>query len=465
LRIKRYTPRATELFNLMPPDRGRPIAHLRANLNYGQLEVDAQQVLNTLVPLEREVESLAGRWYLVRVRPYRTVEDRIDGVVISFVDITTTKQTEEALRRSEAHFRSALEAMLDAALLLSPLYDTAGEIVNFQIDFASRVALAVAQMTRAEVVGHRLTEIFPNLVTIGLLDTYIRVFKQQAAVADQFYYQDVIGRYKEGMWIEARISPMQEGIIAVWHDITAAKQAQDELRGLNETLEARVVERTKQVRTLASTLTMAEQEERRRISQILHDDLQQLLYGMQMRMMAIGTDITTGEYTHLADYAQEVYTWLGEAIQTTRRLTVDLSPPVLKNEGLADALRWLATQMAAVNGLQVELRTADAGALISEDMRVFLFQIVRELLFNVVKHAQTDQATVELHQEAADEIAITVQDKGRGFDVTAAQERSGFGLFNIRERLNLFGGRMEIDSTLGHGTRVTIYVPITVLAE
>ena len=178
LRVKRYTPRATELFNLMPTDRGRPIAHLRANLDYASLEADAQQVLKTLVPLEREVENQEGSWFLVRVRPYRTVEDRIDGVLISFVDISTIKEAESALRRSEGYFRSALEAMLDAALLLSPVYDVAGTLVDFQIDFASRVALDFAQLTGEAVVGQRLTAIFPNLAASGLLDTYMRAFKR-----------------------------------------------------------------------------------------------------------------------------------------------------------------------------------------------------------------------------------------------------------------------------------------------
>lgn len=463
LHIKRYTPRAADLFNLMPPDRGRPIAHLRANLTYGTLEMDAEQVLKTLVPLEREVMSQDSRWFLVRVRPYRTIEDRIDGILISFVDITTIKQAEEALRRSEAHFRSALEAMLDAALLLRPAYNEVSEVVDFQLDFASRVALDTIQMTSDAVIGQRLTAVFPNLAASGLLATYIRAFQENKAVATQLYYQDAVGKYKEGLWLDVRISPMPEGLITIWHDVTTWQQAQSELRNLNDTLEERVVQRTKQVRELASTLTMAEQEERRRISQILHDDLQQLLYGMQMRMMSIMTDIAAGDHANLAPYAQEVYHWLGEAIQTTRELTVDLSPPVLKNEGLAEALHWLVTQMAAVNGLQVELHVEQPCPVPNEDMRVLLFQIVRELLFNVVKHAETNQATVTLGEEASN-CVIKVSDAGRGFAVAAAAATAakGFGLFSVRERLKLFDGEMDIVSAPGQGTRVTISVPTAV---
>lgn len=111
LRVKRYTPRAADLFNLMPPDRGRPISHLRANLGYATLESDARQVLATLISIEHEVRDEDGRWFLVGVRPYRTIEDKIDGVVITCVDITASKEAEQALRTSEERLAVELTAM------------------------------------------------------------------------------------------------------------------------------------------------------------------------------------------------------------------------------------------------------------------------------------------------------------------------------------------------------------------
>ena len=178
-------------------------------------------------------------------------------------------------------------------------------------------------------------------------------------------------------------------------------------------------------------------------------------------MMSIITDIREGTYASLSNYAQEVYDWLGTAIQTTRQLTVDLSPPILKNEGLTEALHWLVTQMAVTNHLQVTLQVIQPCTIQDEDMRVLLFQIVRELLFNVVKHAQTDQATIALTQEGND-CVIHVKDRGRGFDIAAiaAKPEKGFGLFSVRERLKLFGGDMEIQSTPGQGTQITIHAPI-----
>ncbi|MEZ4715059.1 MAG: PAS domain-containing protein [Caldilineaceae bacterium] len=110
LQIQRYTPAAADLFNLMPPDQGRPIGHLRSNLAYQELEEDARQVLRSLVPVERDVQSEDGRWLQVTVRPYRTIEDSIDGIVITFVDITANKETELTVRGAKEYAESIVHA-------------------------------------------------------------------------------------------------------------------------------------------------------------------------------------------------------------------------------------------------------------------------------------------------------------------------------------------------------------------
>ncbi len=123
-------------------------------------------------------------------------------------------------------------------------------------------------------------------------------------------------------------------------------------------------------------------------------------------------------------------------------------------------LAWLATQMEEVHGLRVGVRAGAPFHVPNEDMRVVLFQSVRELLFNVVKHAETDHATVELCR-VDHHLAVTVRDEGRGFDPEAAapQREGGFGMANVQERLGLFGARMEVESVPGEGTHVTLFVP------
>jgi signal transduction histidine kinase len=208
---------------------------------------------------------------------------------------------------------------------------------------------------------------------------------------------------------------------------------------------------------------LAEQRERRRISQILHDHVQQMLYGIQMRTYLIGLDTPQESKLYIHEHLAEMESLVEEAIQSTRTLTVELSPPVLQSEGLGAAFTWLANQMNRLYDLQVELDLAEDYQLASDDLRVLIFQLVRELLFNVVKHAQTHHARVVMCI-IGEEFVLRVEDNGVGFDSSKLTDEErvdsgGFGLYSIRERLNLFGGKVTIASQPGHGTQVVLALP------
>ncbi len=223
-----------------------------------------------------------------------------------------------------------------------------------------------------------------------------------------------------------------------------------------------VANKNHQLRELASALTLAEQRERQRVSQVLHDHVQQMLHGIQLRTHLLILDAPPSVHPGLQEHLDAIQSLTEEAIQATRTLTVELSPPVLQREGLTAAFRWLADHMAEMHTLDVELDAPNDCQLDNNDLSVLLFQVARELLFNVVKHANVKQAQLSL-QENADTIIVRVSDRGNGFDV-ANRHRSrrrlgGFGLTSIEERLNLFGGQFALNSSVGAGTIVTLTVP------
>jgi len=216
--------------------------------------------------------------------------------------------------------------------------------------------------------------------------------------------------------------------------------------------------RAEQLRALAAELTNAEQRERRRLAQVLHDGLQQLLVGAKYSVEVIRSRIND---TDALDAIGQLTSTLDESIAAARSLTAELSPPVLYENGLGAGLEWLARRMQEKHGLHVDISAEPGAEPSSEHVRILLFDAVRELLFNVVKHARVSRARVSLFS-AGPETRVEVSDDGVGFDPGRRGHKDGLtgglGLFGIRERLHYLDGKVIIDSARGRGTRITLVI-------
>jgi signal transduction histidine kinase len=157
----------------------------------------------------------------------------------------------------------------------------------------------------------------------------------------------------------------------------------------------------------------------------------------------------------------QIEEWLAESIRVTRQLSVDLSPPILHGEGLVEAVIWLASQMQEQYNLNVKIQSDGNPAKLEEKLRVLLFYAVRELLFNVVKHSETLDASVAFeHNDGY--LKVTVSDRGQGFDSQEIMNnmKVAHGLLSLRHRLGLLGCEMEVNSQPGIGTEVVIEAPL-----
>ena len=235
---------------------------------------------------------------------------------------------------------------------------------------------------------------------------------------------------------------------------------------VNESLEQRVIERTAEVRqqadrlhALAAELSQAEQKERKRLATILHDHIQQLLVAAQIQLSYIAHK----DGGAIGAALQSVEAIIRETIDASRSLAMDLSPPILHLGGLAVALNWLADRMEERSLFKVHVQ-ADCGAdAVAEPMRLLLFECCRELILNAVKHSGVREASVRLELTPDEWIRIVVEDSGTGFNSEDSVSHSrGLGLFGIQQRITYVGGKFEIESAPGRGTRVTLLAPPSV---
>ena len=284
-------------------------------------------------------------------------------------------------------------------------------------------------------------------------------------------------RRKDGspVWTLIGAAPMFDpeggflGTLVVGADITERKRAEEALRELNATLESKVAQRTaelqhraRQLQKLTLELSEAEERERKRLAEILHDDLQQVLAAAKFHLSVLSGRVKNDAASE--QLTAQVKDLLGDAIGKSRSLSHELSPPGLAHNDLRETFEWLAEQVQAKHGLTVHLEVGDRIEVQSGPLKALLYRAAQELLFNVIKHARVREARLRLRRRR-ESIYLVVSDKGRGFDPQESGKTGGFGLLSIRERINLLGGRMKVRSTRGKGSTFLMVVPDAPPAE
>ena len=335
-RIKWFAPGISNVFNLIVSDIGRPIADFTPALTGAYLIEEATAVLQKLAAVQHEFLSENGSWFLRRILPYRACDDRIDGVIVTFSDITEIKKkSEDAIRARKA--------------------------------FA-------------------------------------------------------------------------------------------------DSLEEKVQERTAQLRAMAVDLTMTEDYERRNYAQDLHDDLGQVLAIIKLKLSSLEMVSAHQPVTAIRPQLHEISKMVDQANRSVRSLLLQISPPVLHQLGLIPALEGLVEEMEKNFGIKINCHDDGKDKPLDQAGTIIVYRSVRELLINIVKHAQVNMAELSCVR-VDNQLDITISDAGPGFLVPKTlqpNEEKGFGLFSIQERISFIGGSLHIDSRLGAGTTVTLSVPLSV---
>jgi PAS domain S-box-containing protein len=441
------------------------------------ITIDPPVVEALLVPFHSDGRPVGTLWVIAHTlsKKFDSEDQRVLTSLSRFASIEYhVKTTAESLREREQRLRMALDAsgaaswMRDARADRIHWDDRFRELYGFTPEEPASFEGWISRVhpdDRSHVIA--LAEQIQHLKMQDTFDSTFRIVRPDGSVlwieslgqADR----DADGELLRLTGLELDITERRRAEEALQarrheeHDRAVRKQAEEALRRSHAELERR----TLQLSRLASQLTLAEQRARKQLASTLHDGLQQLLFSAMITLeKAVKANSEPGQ----VELLQRAHADVKEAMEAARTLSVSLFPPVLQIGGLPAALAWLAERMREQYNVAVSVVADPRANPEASDVRILLFEAVRELLFNTVKHAQVDKVDVHLALGADDSIDIQVSDKGIGFepgDTLRRKDlhRGGLGLFSIQERLALLGGHLEIQSEPGQGARFRLTLP------
>lgn len=421
------------------------------------------QVLEEQISQNYQVYSkVIQRWGEMNVYPSK------DGISVYFHDITERKWAEEALKESEQLYRTLFENTEDAFQLVEPMYNESGKVFDFKF-LRVNDAFKTQSGIIADVVSKTVRQVLPEVEPYWF-DQYDEVMKTNKSMRSQEFNKDT------NRWYDMFYFPHGSNQVGVlFRDITRLKEAEGmlgdrtaQISNTNDILLAEIDERkmtefklraaVKNLRAMASEVVMAEERSRKHIAADLHDTVVQTLAAAKLRSQLIQNNIPK-KSKPIFNELQEL---VSEGIIQSRAIMSELSPPVLNELGLIHALEWLTEQITKKHNLEINFESRSGELPLPRDIQILLFQATRELLMNIVKHAQARSATVKFSSFNDHMINIEIRDDGKGFDMKKTfkpDSEGGYGIYGIRERLQHFGGQLAIKSKPGKGTTVLILCP------
>jgi two-component system CheB/CheR fusion protein len=468
LRIKRFTPRAADIFSIITADIGRSLLDLTHRLDYDQLAEDVAQTFNSLRPVEREVRSVDGRYYIARLLPYRTTEDRIEGAVMTFIDITRRREAEEKLRAGEARMRLVAESTKDYAIITM---DPHGCATSWNLG-----AQRMFGYTEDEVLGRDLEFLC------------VPEDRNSGALADEIGRARADGRAESGRWHVRKdgsrffcsgvTTPLISGGFYGY-----AKIARDETERMRHETEREQALSSEQLgRSHAESAAALKDEflaimahELRHPLNLIHINVELLSRLPEMRQSAVVARAARVIRNSVLSQAKIIDDLLDMSRVRTGKLTLALAPVELAPLAFAavDAVR----ADPAAESVAITVRDEADGMQVMADS-VRMEQVVMNLLSNAVKFTPAGGSIEVLLAREGNQARLDVVDTGQGiapsflphvFEMfgqshsvtTRTKGGLGIGLALVREIVGLHGGRVEAHSEgIGKGARFTVWLPL-----
>lgn len=479
-KIRSFTPMAEKVLNLRPSDIGRPMRDIRPNIDAPRLEAILQGVVEALQASTSEVQDASGRWYEMRVRPYKTADNRIDGVVLLLVEIDELKHTLEEARSARDFARAIVETIREPLVVLD---------AKLIIKSANPCFYQTFQMVSKDVENLPLYEIGKGQWNIPKLRSLLEEILPRNSRFDDFELEhEFAGLGPKTLLLNARrlpqngSAPQFDLILLAIEDITERKREDDLLlqaheAELHDAFMARddpapqsgprpplekggnaLIRTREQLQALTAKLIGRQEEERRRLSRELHDHLNQRLAMLEVDVQRAENELPVAD-SPLRGRLSSVRSQVAELSDDVRRVAYQLHPSSLDHLGLAVALRSYCADFARREIMQVKFTHRNLPESLSPEIASCLYRITEEALRNITKHARTKLAIVSVSRRDR-YIQLTVRDPGVGFSPDSLKDRAGLGIVSMEERVRLVGGKISVHSKPGEGTRVEVVVPI-----
>jgi PAS domain S-box-containing protein len=381
-----------------------------------------------------------SRWQLGIALPVKDAEGTIDYWAGTVTDIHDRKLAEAQVLESQALLKAVIDASINGIQAFKAIRNEQQEIIDFEWMLTNK--LTDTFLRRNDLVGLRLSEQYPGTKKVVIYENIQGVVETGKTSHFEVWYP------YEGLhhWFEFIIVKLHDGAVLTFQDITERKRLEEE----------RLQWKLKTQQQLLHGILDAEEREKKRIAESLHNGLGQVLFAAQMHLDIIDPSQPPMNGEQAIRSWNKSYQLLLQAIRLTRTISHELTPTILETFGLQAVIEDMGNYLST-DKLQIysQLRVH---SVLEKHFQTAIYRIAQELANNIVKHARATQATIEV-REAEKQIIIEARDNGKGFEAEK-ETNKGMGLASIRDRVKLLNGYLMINSVIDQGTKVTIRLPL-----